>query len=357
MTSKFLNPVTRGICFAFILSTSLTLTNCSKDDDNPPKEYEFGQEFEDIGELPDLEDEDPDFTEPDLGAVEEPEATQNALADLQDGGDLTAETQASVDAVADFSQDFSAEVQTEAANLSDARIEEILNASELDADLDGLADDLENVPDEVAGLLPGMTFTMPAETQATTAMARSFLNGGEPALTKPILFAQSQEGPCFDAAQAAYDDAMEEPIQKREEQLATIQANYEKRLDEAATRYGERQANLDEAYADYKTQLIQTAKNILAAAVAVQDSDPDLAETLRNFALIYTVKSFKVLNNWYAETSAYIIVVKNQEIARIEEIRDSKEELVNTNFEQIKEEAKAALQEAYSQCHNQGSGS
>lgn len=352
--TRFLKPMTRGMCIAFVLLTSLTLTNCSKDDDNPPEEYEFGQEFEDIGDLPDLEDEDPEFTEPDLGAVEESEATTNAVADLQDGGDLSAETQASVNAVADFSQDFSAAVETESANLSDDRIEEIMNASELDADLSALADDLENVPDEVAALLPNMTFIFPTET-AGMAMARSF-TGGDLDLTKIRTVAQAQEGPCFDAAKAAYDDAMEEPIQKRDEQLATIEANYQRRLDEADTRYNDRQANIDEAYADYKAQLILTAKNILAAAVAVQDSDPDLAETIRDFALIYTVKSFKVLNNWYTQTSEYLVTVQDQEIATIEEIKAEREATVNSNFEEIKADAQAALQEAYSQCHNQGSG-
>ncbi len=350
MTAKFLTPVTRGLCFALFLSMTFTLTNCSNDDDNPPEEYEFSEDFEDIGELPELDDPDPEISEPDLGGVKASAATESVITNLEEGGDLSAETQASLDAIDAFLTDFSAEVQAEASNLTAERIEEIINAASLDEDLASLTND---IPDNVAALLPTINYSDDFNRSfLANALAKSGID-----LSDKIMMQDVGTGPCFDAAKEAYDDAMEEPIAKRDAQLATIETNYQTRLTAVNTRYDSRQANVDEALGTYKTNAMETAKSILAVANSLEDSEADLSNTLKKYALIYAVNAYKSVEEWYNAASELLIDVKADETAYIESIRNDKEAMVMNAFKTVEDKAKAALKTAYSQCHNQGTGS
>ena len=73
MKTNFNNSWRKTVFFAFLILTSITLYNCSNDDDNPgpdpitPGEVE--KKFkEGVDELPELDDPDITFEEPDFSA-------------------------------------------------------------------------------------------------------------------------------------------------------------------------------------------------------------------------------------------------------------------------------------------------
>jgi len=353
MKTNFLSFAGRPGLYVSLALCGLFFVNCSNDDDSTPPTYEFEEEFQNIGELPELSDEDPEITEPDLGSVNQSEETQAVLADFEDGGELSAETQASIDAVDDFSAGLSAEAQQEAQTLTNERIEEIMAMTQFDGDLAALETSLEDIPAEIAALLPSLTFSADFEANSFVALNKT----GILDLDLKNLVANHSGGPCEEAAQEAYDEAIAPAITARDAQLATIEANYQRRLGEAETRATTRQANVDEAYETYKAELTATAKEILAVAASVEGNDAQLAETIRVYALIFTVKASSVLSTWYTETTTLVETLEADEKALVETIRDDKAAEVQTNFKEIEDEATAILNAALNSCHNQGSGS
>ena len=103
-------PAKKTAFYAGVFVLGLSLTNCSNDDDNTPEEFEFEEQFEDIGEMPDLNIEEITLEEVDLGGVEQSEATANVLSDLEAGGELSADTQANLN-TADINSDNQLNVQ------------------------------------------------------------------------------------------------------------------------------------------------------------------------------------------------------------------------------------------------------
>ena len=162
MRTKFTSFYSRAGILACLLLFSLVLTNCSKDDE--PKTYEF-DEFKDLDELPALEDADPEFTDPDAGSVEASAETEAVIADLQDGS-VTADTQSKLDATKSFADGLSTSVSDEVQALDTTRVEEILDADSLDGSLADLESSLDDLPAEVAALLPSINFSADYDAMA-----------------------------------------------------------------------------------------------------------------------------------------------------------------------------------------------
>ena len=135
MKFTFTKSLKRPVLYVGLVFAGLCLTNCNNDDDNTPEEFEFGEEFNDIGEMPELNIEEITLEEVDLGDVEQSEETANVLAELEAGGELSAETQEKINTADNFAATLSSEVQNEATNLTEARIDEILAMESLDGDL------------------------------------------------------------------------------------------------------------------------------------------------------------------------------------------------------------------------------
>ncbi|GAA4313777.1 hypothetical protein GCM10023115_29530 [Pontixanthobacter gangjinensis] len=349
MKLNFLRSTARPALFFSLALAGLLLVNCSKDDDNPP-EYDFEDQFEDLDELPDVDDPDPEITEPNTGKVEESAAKQDLTNDLADGGDLSTETEQSLEAVGDFSETLSLENQQAAADLTSEKIEEIFNAEELSSDLQDLEAALENAPAEVLNLLPVIDLgDNLVVTEGSSVVQNDFTRGK--ASTK------QQTSGCEAAAQAAYEKAMADPIAKHEENLGIIEANYVRRVGEAELRADNRLEALNQTYEDYKSQFQAAAIQLLELADSYADTNPDIAEEIRELALIFTVSSRQALKEWYAAGVSTINQKEILEVQTAEEIRDEKLEIENANFEAIKEEAQNKLQAALNECHDQGSGS
>lgn len=352
MKINFLRSAGRLGLYVSLALVGLIFVNCSKDDDTPPT-YEFEEQFEDLEEIPDVEDEDPEITEPDTGSVVESEEKEEVTNDLEDGGEVSEETKETMEEVGTFSETLSEETQETAANLTDEKIDEIMESEDLNADLEATATAIENAPEKVKAMLPKVDFGEAFEGEfsaQTTILNTSLVNKGSSAT-------KQQTNACEASAQKAYEDALAPAIAKRQENLGVIEVNYVRREGEAQVRFDNRLEALDQSYATYKAQLKEGAIKLLALSETYKEDDPDLAKQIKELALLYTLGSRKALNDWYASGVTKITNKKTAEINNAAEIRDTKNAEEQAKFDAVKAHADAKLQTALSQCHNQGSGS
>ena len=348
MKSNFTKFAKRAALYVSVMSLSALMYNCSSDDDGP-RTYDFEEEFENLGELPELVDEDPTFTEPDAGSVEQSTATLAVIADLGDGT-ASADTQASLDAVGAASADLSADATTAIANLDDAKIAEILDATSLTGAAAEVAAAFDAMPEAVKALLPSVTYSADFNRvmAATTKEGLGLLTKGD------FVAQNTPEGPCYTAAQAAYNAAMQSPIANRDAQLAAVQTNYDRRLGEADARFNTREASVAGDYDTYKAEILATAKSILALANAATDATT--TSNLRSLAYFYSVKASVALTEWETEVDALLITITGEEKASLLAVKEQRVASVNAAFDVIKEKADKKLNEAYNNCHNQGGG-
>jgi len=348
MKTNFTTFPHKNLKFLALAFFALLLVNCSKnDDDDGPVSYDF-KEFENLSELPDVADPDPEFAEPDLGTINDSEATKAMITDFQDGsGDLSETTKNNLTTVGNFADGLNTDVQDEAAALDAAKIEEILNSAELTGDYAALAAELETLPAEVAALFPSIAFS--ADYNKAQNKSGVVIND-----LMTDLMSQSGTGPCFEMAKAAYDKAMEAPIAKRDAQVVTFTTNLNFRLSAVDTRYDDRLDLLSALTATIAKQIGVNTNAILDYAAL---ADEDRKEQLRTFALLYVVKSSSVIKTFEEEATNLIEDRKAEETQKVETIKEDKTALAESNFAAVKAEADALLTAAYNKCHNQGSGS
>lgn len=348
MKSTFTKSLKRPALYASIAFAGLLLTNCSNDDDNTPEEFEFEEQFENIGDMPELNIEEITLEEADLGGVEQSAATAAVLSDLEAGGELSAETQANLNTADNFAATLPAGVQDEAANLTDARIDEILAMSSLDGDLAAAATALENAPADVLALLPTINFSADFDTAA--AQSRTGID-----LDSKNEFSEAfQQGPCYDAANDAFDAALEEPSATLAEQLEEI-TNYENdKVSNANTLKESAETNISDATATYLAEIATASKALLAYAQATDDDAR--AAALRNYAVLYLIKGKSDVSTWNAAANNLVAQRLTENLARITAQILSLENTANGNFEQIRNRALTVLNAALNTCHNQGGG-
>ena len=328
---------------------TLLLVNCSKKDD--PVTFEF-TEFDNLSELPEVKDPDPEFVDPSLGSIEASVAAQAMITDFQDGsGDQSATTTDNLTAVSDFSDGLTTNIDDEAQALDAAGIDAILNSTELTGDQAALAAELESLPASVADLFPTIAFT-DDYNRAQEQMKAGIIND-----LKLDLMSQAASGPCFDAALSAYTEAMKTPIETRDAQTIVINTNYNTRITDVDTRYTSRLAALNTDLDAYKVDITASGVAILAYADSVEGSDAALAAQLRTYALLYVINSYMVLDTFKTEATSLLDDTKTTELASIETIKTEKTQLILSNFNAVKAEADALEATAYNTCHNQGSGS
>lgn len=350
MKTNFTSFPLNTIKFFALAIFALLLVNCSNDD--APVVYDFEEDFADLDELPEVEDEDPIITEPDAGKVNNSAETQAIVSDLN-SGNVSAETQTKLNSVDSF---VPAELEDEAQNLDENGVEAILNTTAFTGDIAALKTALENAPAEIVALLPSIEFS--ADFQGRERVSERLKSGIVVDFSNKEFFAQSQNaGTCRENANKAYNDAMAAPIAKRDSQLATIAANYTRRLGEAEARHVARQAALDAARADFREDLKQTAVDLITAANDLTATDADLAGQIKELALIFTVSASSDLNEWYSAASNLILVIKGEEKAVVVLREETKTAEVLAAFTAIKNTADSKLTSALNKCHNQGSGS
>jgi hypothetical protein len=337
----------KGLKMVFFIALSVAVTNCSKDDDTPPV-FDFEEDFKDLPEMEEVEVEEPAVVEPDLGGVEESEATKNVLADLQDGGDTSAETQQNIQAVNDFTATLSDEVKQEAAALDAAKVTEILNSDNLSGNAAEAAQALENAPDEVKALMPTINFSIDFNTSQVA------VNDGIVAFNKAAESTKQQASTCQEKAEEAFDKAMAPAIQKRADEEAKVSDWEANAIANVEIREQNRSANLAAGLETYKESVTQTVNDLLAFADSLPDDQADLEETVRNLAYLYTVDASAKINEWFTKATVVVDEFKTMESTAIGLAAAEAYAKIEANFNVVLTAAQKTLDEALEKCHDQG---
>lgn len=355
MKTTFTFLKNRAALFLFVLALGLTFTNCSNDDDGAPVTYNFDADFANVGELPGLVDEEPVFTEPNIGKVQNSAETAAIISDLQDGdGSVSAETQSKLNAVESFTDGLSASIQDKAQNLDAAGIEAILNATEFTGDLAALESALENAPAAVLALLPTIEYS--SDFNGRMSLTNNQKGGVVMNPTVSDLYSMANTGPCFDAAKSAFEKAKIAPTAAKDGQLVTVDANYTRRLTEADARLAARTTVLATTYTTAQDELKNTAVALLGIADNLESTDANLAAQVRLLTLIFAVKASSALTEWNTSVTNLLTVLLAEEKNLVETKKDTVTGIVNSNFADIMAKLNAALNAAFNKCHNQGGG-
>ncbi|UZH54637.1 hypothetical protein JRG66_11735 [Salinimicrobium tongyeongense] len=355
----------RLVLFSGMLMISALLWNCDTQDLEFIDPYEFvNDDFDEIPDLSPVEDEDPEIVEPEVGAVQESAETKSLVTDVLNAGatgGISPESEEKLQTLQSYTQQLPASVSQQAQNLTPADISDILDpAKALNSDLDQLKESLKSAPAEVKALLPTIQFT--TDLEGLDNMAADYSNQQQSVFNtlsgSPIeTFMQTVSGPCAEAAYDAYDTRLQELTEQRDANFFTIESNYARRVDEADARLAERQNAQAERLETIRTEMIDATNDILAAAEEAEShGETQIAEQLRELALLYAVDARTALSEWNSLVLELLDVKMEQEKAQALEIREDKTAEVTAEFAAAKAQADALLQEALNDCHNQGSG-
>ena len=361
MRTNFKSSLRKTAFFAFLIVTSTTLYNCSNDDDNPGPDPITRDDVENkfnqgVDELPELDDPDITFEEPDFSAeVSTPEATTAILADI-DGAtsmdDLTEETKQVLNKLEAAAPSLPPAAITKANELTEADIEAILDLDQDLTDIDAAAI-LAALPDDIKALLPQVTFDF------TTSAATAAVSGKDEitvlnAAVQLDPVAQAVDAPCEDLYRDVYDEIIATRTATRDAQLETISSNLTRRLDEAETRFNTRTETLNTSEEEFAAEIEAIADQFLAAA---QEEGLEVAEEeLRLMAFLVALQGRVQLQTWSEAAEEVIAEARTTEEAAVEAQAEEKEATVNANYQISKEQADAILAAGVANCHNQGAG-
>lgn len=350
----------RGMLFCCLALGSLLLTNCSTKDLEYIDPYKFvHDEFDKIPNLPVIQDEDYAITEPETGSVENSAETISIVNDVLNAGStgsISEATRTKLQNVENFSAGLPASFTETAQSLTMADVGNILDLDqELPADLQAVRAALDNMPAEIAALLPRLNLT-PDLQEIINSSAAEATTG----TFKPGNFdfqAQNVTGPCADAAYDAYDVVMADLTAQLEANMFIIESNYSRRMDEAELRYAERVQLQAERYEATKADISNLLEDILTAADEAESiGESQLATQLRQLTLLYAIDARATLEEWDSLVQELLVVRMAQEEALAQERRDVLTAQAEADFAAVEDQAQDVLNDALNDCHNQGSG-
>ncbi|MGY6560103.1 MAG: hypothetical protein ACXIT9_12560 [Nitritalea sp.] len=337
-----------------LLLATLFFFQCANQDVEFLDPFEFvNNDFEDIGELPAVNDPEPTpSTVTPVEIVQSPRTAQiiGDVSTATEPEDVTEENLQTINdvavATAALPPASAAALTTEAQNVDQARLDALVanpNAisPEVAAALTGL---LANP--EIAALFASLT-PETAGTRMDTEAIR-LLNSDD--LISRI---ETLSGPCADAARASYNRALAELDAARDARLATIAANFTSREAAANTRAATRTADAN----DRATARVNDAVATFLAlqTVANLPSFSALRNDLLLFAFVNLITTLQTSNAALAADIVRIEAGRTADLAAAAAARTAATNQVQTDYAASLAVLNQRLQAALNACHNQGS--
>lgn len=350
-----LQPYARYL--AVLLITPLLYWGCgTKELDFVPPYQEVEDEFDAIADLPEVDDPDPEFTEPVYQELSTPPLVSNLLEEIvaYEEEDKTIsdnsrqELKRLTQALKELGLDLDAQGDFESAYLT--------SILDLEAPMD---EELESL---LANFMEkyGLDAPLPEIPEVEDLPD---LESVQAAIKKNLLAASNAKvmtdiyGPCFQYAREAYDDRIFELDEQLYTAVDRINANYLRRAEQAEERLMRRNEQVHELYMEERNRLNDLATQILKAAVkAGLKGDLELGEELRAYALIYAFHMRGQIKHWALSCLAFNKKFFKQEIEVIEQLREDRIARVLTFHEEAVELADRLLVAAFDRCHDQGGG-
>lgn len=361
--NKETNRLERLLRIVFFSFLAFTFIRCGTQELEFIQPYQFvNEEFDGIGELPAVPDENPVIMEPEYPEIEDSEEAETLLDDLA-SADSEAEVEAMsvtlLERIAEFVEEQPEGLSEELVELAEALTEADILAmfeegAELDPDLLALVEAAIGSAD-LGFLFPDIIIP-PGLIEVDPGDRKDFSTDLKKSIMLENLRTATLVGPCADEARAAFNLAVDRLEASRAAQLAVAETNYQNRLAAAQQRLITRNAA---AFTLYQSRLqfgIMYGNLLLAAANNIARFNPTWANYYRWYALLYLVH----LRNLYGQQ--YTLSLRANQIAFTQETtnaliqRNLINSIIEANFATALANANNLLQASLNACHNQGTG-
>lgn len=363
-------PIMKGINLIALILLGLLFMRCSTQDVDTLPPYEAENDFNEVDDLPDLEDPDPDGVDVEIGDIENSAIIDAILGAIAKAGseeelaELLGKLFATMGTVDGLPDNLDPEVLAFLQALDVGTASRILKGEmEVSPKMKELAATVGG-GSSFAALLPQIKFPKingkTLKTLSEINLERGINNrrqGKDDVL--PLNFEHLRTAhwgqTCEEAAQTAFDIRIGELELQKEDQLNTLELNYQRRLSEIEVAYELRLTLQRQAYNFQIDYLILNVTTVLQAISVI--NNPQLKTNLLLFTAVYIIRAALLVQNWNDVSVAAIEEAYEKELEIIEDHRDAMIANVEAAFDKAVMFAEDILAKALARCHNQGAGS
>lgn len=320
--------------------------------------------FDQVADLPDLEDPDPEITEPVYQEMSNSPLVANLLEEIvayeEEGKSISENARKELDKLKLGLEAMGVNLN-ELGNFESSYPTGILESeAHMDEELEGLMAEFMKKHELTAPLLEIPEVTISPSLESLRSKSKD--KGKDKGKKGKGKDKDNQEeidifGPCFERAREAY----ELRITKLEDQYNTsvdrINENFLRRIEAAKKRLENRNKEVDKHYQEKLKSANELTSEILGKAkMAGRKGNKELDKDLKVFSLIFSYHIREQLVNWYKSSRAFNENYFNEEIEKIERLRDEQLSRVLESYEKALGMAARLLNKAFDRCHNQGGG-
>lgn len=351
-----------------LLLIGLFFVHCTTQDIDTLPPYQADNDFDEVDDLPDLEDPDPDGVDVEIGDIDNSkiidailEAIRNAEGEEELAG-LLSKLFERMGTNPDASGPLDPEIQAFLSGLNAELAAKIIKGEvEVSDKLKDFAAKSgsgssfsELLPQAIFPKLNGETLRTVADLDGIKAARRSKAQSSENVVDSATLRVNHWGETCEEAAQNAFEIRVGELDLQKEDQLNTVELNYQRRLSEIEVAYEFRLTQQQQIYDFQIDYLILNVSSVLQAISVI--NNPQLKNSLLLFAAVYTIQAAQLVQNWNNVSLAAIDEAKEKELEIIEDHRDAMISNVETAYNKAVAFAEEVLEKALEKCHNQGAG-
>ena len=362
-------PILKGLNLMALLLIGLLFMHCSTQDIDTLPPYEAENDFDEVDDLPDLDDPDPDGVDVEIGDINNSPIIDSILEAMATAGseeelaELLGKLFERMGNVDELPENLDPEVQAFLQALDVETATRILKGElEVSPKLKELAATVGE-GNSFAALLPqinlpkinGKTLRTMSEINMKPGTDYGEKRKADVGPLNSENLRTSQWGaPCEEAAQNAFDIRVGELELQKEDQLNVLDINYQSRLSEIEVNYELRLNQQQQTYDFQIDYLILNVSSVLQAISVIQN--PQLKNNLLLFAAVYIIQAAQLVQNWNDLSIAAIEEAYERELEIIEDHRDARIENVEAAYDKALKFAEEILEKALARCHNQGAG-
>jgi hypothetical protein len=351
--------------FSALLLLSLAVfvsLRCSvKEFEMVPPYQQIEDDFDQIGDLPNVEDPDPEIKSPNYDGIDTPELLNNLLREIglfaDDGISISAAGKSELKNIHQALKSNSIEMSS-LGQLDEVFLKSMANPDNELSELD------EEILAKLDQLLIELGFDkffpeiLDVEDLPTQESILALIEKDSRSLSGNNLRLSELYLECLEEANRAF----QRRLRSLNDQLISaedeINENYLRRANEAEERLMDRNELVHYLLMQQMIVFNEMIEKVIRASFrATKQGDEELAEDLLAFALVYAYYVRSHMSNWVLGSLAFNYQFYKMEIEMITKIRNERLEAVKKHYREALELAEKILREAKDKyCHNQGSG-
>ncbi len=362
------NFILKGSNLLALLMIGLFFVHCTTQDIDTLPPYQADNDFDEVDDLPDLEDPDPDGVDVEIGDIDNSKIIDAILEGIREAGNeeelagLLTKLFERMGNVPDASGSLDPEIQAfldglnaeVAAQIIKGEIEISTKLKDFAAKAGSESSFTELLPQAVFPKLNGETLRTISDLNKKISAKQRAEKVEEGLVGSANLRVTHWGETCDEAAQNAFDIRVGELDLQKEDQLNTIELNYQRRLSEIEVAHELRLKQQEQIYNFQLDYLILNVSSVLQAISAI--NNPELKNSLLLFAAVYTIQAAQLVQAWNNVSLGTIEEAYQKELEIIEDHRSAMISNVGTAYNKAVAFAEEVLEKALEKCHNQGSG-